>query len=585
MTTPVEVVDRPATTRLEGLADDPIHAQVEVISRPVPVPGTQPFDLASTVGAEEFMALAAQARLLHMSGAAPKAIREDIYLAFHLAMAGRDYGISPTAALDLIDVIWTSKGYQLSPSPQLLNGQVERLGLGKIVPFVRDLDRCVAVALEPGGKVDVRCRLTWPAHHVNRDGDEDCVCFGVMGDSEFTWADGEIAGLVAHGCRPGVHTTKCMNKDTHQSQRCNQGYVTYPKRMLWWRAAGFCADDYFPQASLGRYGPEALGAIIDAEGRAVDPATVDLPDGYQPPPTAAEKRAAADAEPTDPAELAALTDDRAALQDRIGLLPDRQRHELAERWKENTRLQAYRIPNLPRSQVRLVQSLITGFETAAKATGWDPTAARASLAAAVAALYGWGSDSPQEPPAPPTPSDPAPSPQGEASPPDPVTLDAPAPEAPIGELPLAPPPPVAPDLDALTTVVRSAIKGHLTDPATQGQRGKVVGILQGWGITDRDDRLAALERLLGHPFTTSNELTKGEAGAIIETAPKPPGMAPADTGQPDIDAIVNRVRSMTDSAVTKMLKAAEQDPGTNPRLALAQHLAAQLGAAVTKEVE
>jgi hypothetical protein len=161
-------------------------------------------------GRDEFFMLAAQARILAMSGAAPEAVRNNPHLAFHIAMVGRDLGISPSAALELIDVIDTGKGPRLSLSPQLLNGQIRRVGLGKIVPVEQTMERCVARAIGPDGEV--------------------------LGETEFSWEEARVAGLVVQGCQPGQHTPKCLDYRTHPRERCNQGYRTYPKRMLWWRA-------------------------------------------------------------------------------------------------------------------------------------------------------------------------------------------------------------------------------------------------------------------------------------------------------------------------------------------------------------
>ena len=170
------------------------------------------------------------------------------------------------------------------------------------------------------------------------------------------------------------------------------------------------------------------------------------------------------------------------------------------------------MPTLPRSQVRLVQSLLTGFESAARSAGWDPEAVRSEQAKAVAALYGYPADSPQEPPVGPTPSGNPPGPQGDASAPDPGNV------APVAELPLSPPGPEAPDLDVLGARVRPKVvtERMAGEQASTGQRGKVHAILGGWGITARDERLAALTQVFGHPFTSSSELTRGEAHALIE---------------------------------------------------------------------
>jgi len=298
-------------------------------------------------GRDEFLTLAMTARMLHMSGAAPEPIRESVYVAFHVAMVGRDLGISPSAAIELIDVLKTRRGYQLSLSPQLINGQVRRLGLGEVVPGVRTSEVAVAVAIGPGGR-DRRCRLTWPDHAT------DCTC-DVLGTSEYTWEDARIAGLVAPGCKPGAHTEKCRNRNTPAEQRCNQGYVAHPKRMLWWRAGGFAGDDYFPEAGLGLYSPEALGAMVDDEGRPVDPSTVALPEGYEPQAVEAPKAEA----PADPDELWEL-------QARLHGLPEPQQQAWREQKGGQDRLRGRPTHLLPTSALRLAKSIVTGLEAAAR---------------------------------------------------------------------------------------------------------------------------------------------------------------------------------------------------------------------------
>lgn len=234
-------------------------------------------------GRDEFLSLAAQARILSLSAAAPKAVQNDPHLAFHVAMIGRDLGISPSAALELIDVIEGTRGKppQLSLSPQLLNGQIRRLGLGSIVPAIKTDRICVAVVLGPNGRLDPRCKRTWPDHwRDEHDPTARCECRDQLGDYEFTWEDAQMAGLAGADCQPGQHTKDCEN--WVRGKFCNQGYKAYPKRMMWWRASGFAADDYFPEAGLGLYTAEELGAVVDQDGRPVDPANAELPPGYGP---------------------------------------------------------------------------------------------------------------------------------------------------------------------------------------------------------------------------------------------------------------------------------------------------------------
>jgi hypothetical protein len=275
---------------------------------------TEAATLPGVPGRDEFMALAMQARILSMSGAAPKAVRGNPYVAFHVAMVGRDLGISPSAALELIDIIEGGGQYRLSLSPQLLNGQIRRLGLGSIVPLVQRVDYCLAVALAPHGHADVRCGPTWPDHI------EDCRCHGILGSTEFSWEEAQMAGLAMRDCKPGEHTVKCLNRNTSSWEKCNQGYVTYPKRMMWWRAGGYCADDWFPEAGLGLYSPEELGAVVDVDGRPIDPTSVELPEGYQP----------------KAPEPVAMADDRtvAELRHVINALPPDGRQALVAKWTD-----------------------------------------------------------------------------------------------------------------------------------------------------------------------------------------------------------------------------------------------------------
>lgn len=382
-----EVVERGPSTEIEQAS--PRSAVEAAAEAALAMPGMP--------GRDEFLTLAMQARVLSMSGAAPAAVRQSPHVALHVAMVGRDLGISPSAALELIDIIdggtdqrTGEKQYRLSLSPQLINGQIRRLGLGSIIPIRRTAYECVAVALGPRGVYDPRCRPLWPEHHP------ECGCFDVLGDSTFTWEDAQLAGLAGRDCQPGDHKTREVQRGQRKVQRCgcNSGYITYPQRMMWWRAAGFCADDYFPEAGLGLYTPEALGAHVGPDGRPIDPTDVELPPGYEP---AAEPPPAEPPAPPAPADPDALW----ALQVRIMALPDEQRALMAERWKDSGRLtweddhgqrHPIRASQLPASALTSAESMVTGFERlAARADEtWNPeTAAEevlARLAPTVAAV-------------------------------------------------------------------------------------------------------------------------------------------------------------------------------------------------------
>lgn len=317
-------------TRDVGLHDDAAHDAIERAAQAA-------IDLPTIPGRDEFLSLAAQARILSLSGAAPPLIRNNPHLAFHVALTGRDLGISPSAALELIDVIDTQAGPRLSLSPQLLNGQIRRLRLGRVVPVEQTALSCTARAIAADGTV--------------------------LGDTTFTWEDAKIARLVSRACEPGDHDA--------QGCKCNYGYRTYPKRMLWWRAAGFCADDYFPEAGLGLYTAEELGAVVNVDGRPIDVTAVELPPGYDPPEVA--QRASG----SDPADADAL----ALLRARIEALPDEQRAKFVDVWKRSDRL-GVPLAQLTAEQYRFATSVLNAHEAEAVRGGWDRDAAHAAIAQA-----------------------------------------------------------------------------------------------------------------------------------------------------------------------------------------------------------
>ena len=292
-----EVVEGTDEDVVTGEVVDPTTAAMEVApDRTALDQAAEAALMPGVAGRDEFLSLAMQARMLSMSGAAPKAVRGNPYVALHVAMIGRDLGISPSASLELIDVIGEGDKTQLSLSPQLLAGQVRRLGLGRIGRGKSTRTMCEAIAFDPAGNE--------------------------LGRSEFTWEDAMDAELV---------NPRCTSPDDHHCQnlpwreKCRQGWRTYPRRRLWWRAAGYCVDDFFPEAGLGLYTAEELGVAVDDEGRAIDPTTVPLPEGYED--TTAPRAPTTRGEPLAPDSLASL-------ERRIGDLPDAHKVVLRGKWKE-----------------------------------------------------------------------------------------------------------------------------------------------------------------------------------------------------------------------------------------------------------
>jgi hypothetical protein len=141
--------------------------------------------------------------------------------------------------------------------------------------------------------------------------------------------------------------------------------------MLWWRASGFCADDFFPEAGMGLYSPEELGAVVDVDGRPIDPATVELPAGYEP---AAIGSSSSSDDPADPDELWTL-------QLRLHALPAAQQEAWREQKRQQDRLKGVPTYMLSAPGLRLARSLVSGLESAAKKAdpSWDATQAQSMV--------------------------------------------------------------------------------------------------------------------------------------------------------------------------------------------------------------
>lgn len=338
------------TTDVEVVRAEQAAAEMLAMERAAQAPGQLDI-MPSAMAMAEWEALAGQARVLHLSPASPKQVRENPYLALHLAMIGRDFGISPSAALELVDVIDGRDGPQLSLSPQLLNAQIRKHRLGSIRPGIIELD-------EAGGR----------ATAIARD-----ATGVILGESEFTWEDARDAGLVGPDCYPRRHvqsvTKRRRDGSTYTVCGCNQGYITYPKRMLWWRAGGFAADDYFPEAGLGLYSPEALGAMVDEDGRPIDPAEAPLPAGYVDPNEEARRQQAERDAPADGETLWHL-------QLRARALPPGVQAQMRDEWPT---VVGHKISALPARLVKTASAKLDQYERAAATAGVDMAAEQAHV--------------------------------------------------------------------------------------------------------------------------------------------------------------------------------------------------------------
>lgn len=371
---------KPNEPRADAPAQPPID-QNKVLEQAVESALSSP----GVPGRDEFLTLAQTARMLSMSPLVPKFLRGNPAACFHLAMIGRDLGISPTSATELIDIMPDdkndfTKGGRAMLSPELTNAQVVRHGMGSIVPLCRTAERCVAVALAPGGELDPNCRAIG-RHFYGTPKDyldigftgelppagtiPACRCRGIIGETEFTWEDARIAGLVGPLCQVGAHVEETKTRrggGTYRACGCNQGYKTYPKRMLWWRGSGFCQSDFMPQASLGLYSPEELGAVVDENGRMIDVAQVALPDGFEP-----------EAPPPPPPVEQATDQERADIMTRISNLPSAQQTVLKQRWTEKQREERIQpVAHLTATGLKMAVALVNGAEADAKKDGWSP---------------------------------------------------------------------------------------------------------------------------------------------------------------------------------------------------------------------
>lgn len=371
-----EVVDQPAGGQVVPLVRTQIDRAAAAALAEPGIPGR-----------DDFLAMAAMARMLSLSPLSPKHIRGEPYSAFLILLTARDLGISVTYAIRKIVPI---EGIPSIP-PELQRALVRRKNLGDIEPHPDNDAQAVPVsasarAVYPDGK-----KGPW---------------------ATFTWQDAQIAGLVDPDCEsPLAHTTADgvqlgghVVKDCSAPQRgggtrrwkgcyCKENYRKYPRRMLWQRVQGYVTRDHFPEATLGLYTPDELGVITDEDGFALDVAAVDLPPGYVDPADAEQARADQAQQqqterdkPGDPADCWAL-------QVRIRALPDALQGELADAWKaEGCNLKGYRVSVLPRRLLGNARAMVNAYEAKAKAGGVDIDEARTMvLADVVETLHcAWG---------------------------------------------------------------------------------------------------------------------------------------------------------------------------------------------------
>lgn len=312
----------------------------------------------------EFERMCQIARLFSASGLAPAALKGKPFDALIILMTGRDLGIPMTTAFNKIAVIDGKASIEV----ELQLALVRQNGLGAVLPLPMNDEQ-----EQP---------LTAGAVAVGPDG-------SVLGPpSYFTWDDAREAGYVGAECWPGAHAVKTQQRTNRRDGSkysvttcdCKDNWQKSPRDMLWWRAAARCRRRYFPEAGTGLYDASELGAVIDVEGRIIDPAAVDLPDGYEDPQAARQAQQKAQDAPC-------TSDQLWALQERIEALPTPVRNEMREAWKENERLAPYaprcvspgesRRP-LPQRLHTLAKNMLNGWDSKARQLDktWDRDAAR-----------------------------------------------------------------------------------------------------------------------------------------------------------------------------------------------------------------
>jgi hypothetical protein len=130
-------------------------------------------------GAEEVVAMAAQAKMMAASGLVPNALKGKPADVLLVLMTGRDLGIPPTTAIRECYVIEGN----VTVSPQIRLARIRQLGLGRVLPGPANTDlEATAIALDPDGK-----QIGPPIR--------------------YSWHDAQRAGLVGLKCTPDEHDT------------------------------------------------------------------------------------------------------------------------------------------------------------------------------------------------------------------------------------------------------------------------------------------------------------------------------------------------------------------------------------------
>jgi hypothetical protein len=331
-------------------------------------------------GREEFLSMAGMARMIALSPLAPKHLRGEPYSAFLVLLTARDLGISITYAIAKIVPI---EGKPSIP-PELQRALVRRKGLGDIEPHEDNDTQAVATfararALYPDGRVGPWATFTWQDAQIAELVDPDC-------ESPLPHVTGDGVQVAGHA----VKDCKRKNGDRYKGCYCKDNWRKYPRRMLWQRVQGYVTRDHFPEATLGLYTADELGAITDEDGHVIDVATVELPEGYTDP---GEQRAQRSQQATEQAERPSDPADLLELNLRILALPEGLRQQLGARWRadgsdgnEPSRLAQISTTAVPKRLLAMARAMVNAHEAQAKQAGVDLDALRAEVEADTAGV-------------------------------------------------------------------------------------------------------------------------------------------------------------------------------------------------------
>lgn len=326
---PVETPPAPPETPETAIGGQDDDVVGELVLRP----REELVEVAAIPGREEFLSLAAQAKVYAGSNLVPEALRgkpEDVFL---LLASARDLGLAPTIALRKMYVVDS----QVTIAPALKMALVRMKGAGKIwKPRPQN----------PDG--------TWPDPDPPvADPSRECIVYGQRTDDDYierVHIEWEQMEKVRYGYGRKYVLTE---KDNWQN---------YPWRMLWWRAVTQLIDDLWPEIGFGLYTPDEIGAMTDEDGRPIDVRSAPAPEGY---------RQAAKFDPPgstgSPGEE--LAPDRDAIQARIDALPKAAQEELRARWKERITFsddKPIKVADLTRRAASLAKALIAGVESEAR---------------------------------------------------------------------------------------------------------------------------------------------------------------------------------------------------------------------------